>query len=327
MPLHASILDLVGRTPLVRLSRAAAGVPALLYGKLEMLNPGGSVKDRIGVAMVEAAEREGRLKPGATIVEATAGNTGVALAIVAAVKGYRCVFVMPEKMSRDKEVLLRAYGAEVVRTANANPGEPAHFQEVARRLAAENGWFLPDQFGNPANPDVHYRTTGPEIWADTDGRVDALVCGVGTGGTLTGAGRFLKERKPSVRVVLADPVGSTLSGGAAAPYLQEGIGGSVNPGNYDPSLVDQSFAIPDAEAFEWARRLTREEGILSGGAAGCAFAAAARFGRRPGNAGKLVVVLLPDTGRNYLSKIFDDGWMVEQGLLPGRNPNSPGKTR
>jgi cystathionine beta-synthase len=266
------------------------------------------------VAMVEAAEREGRLKPGATIVEATAGNTGVGLAIVAAVKGYRCVFVMPEKMSRDKEDLLRAYGAEVVRTANANPGEPAHFQEVAKRLAREKGWFLPDQFANPANPEVHYRTTGPEIWEDTGGRVDALVCGVGTGGTLTGAGRFLKERKPSVRVVLADPVGSTLSGGAPAAYLQEGIGGSVPPANYDASLVDDSFAIPDSEAFGMARRLTREEGLLAGGAAGCALAAAVRFGNLPGNAGRLVVVILPDTGRNYMSKIFDDGWMREKGF-------------
>jgi len=233
----------------------------------------------------------------------------VALAIVAAVKGYRCVFVMPEKMSRDKEELLRAYGAEVVRTANAAPGEPAHFQEVARRLATENGWFLPDQFTNAANPDIHYRTTGPEIWADTDGRVDALVCGVGTGGTLTGTGRFLKERKSSLRVVLADPVGSILSGGTAAPYLQEGIGGSISPGNYDASLVDESFAISDSEAFEAARRLTRQEGMLSGGAAGCALAAAVRFGKRPENAGKLVVVVLPDTGRNYMSKIYDDGWM------------------
>ena len=314
MPLYDSVLQLIGRTPVVRLARVGADCPALLYGKLELLNPGGSVKDRIGLAMVDAAEREGRLRPGMTIVEATAGNTGVALAIVAAVRGYKCVFVMPEKMSRDKEDLLRAYGAEVVRTANAAPGEPAHFQEVAKRLAQEKGWYLTDQFVNPANPEVHYRTTGPEIWADTDGRVDALVCGVGTGGTLTGAGRFLKERKPAVRVVLADPVGSTLSGGAAGTYLQEGIGGSVTPGNLDASLVDEAFAIPDGEAFGMARRLTREEGLLAGGAAGCAVAAALRFGNRPENAGKLVVAVLPDTGRNYLSKIYDDGWMKEQGL-------------
>lgn len=314
MPLHDSILSCIGRTPLVRLSRIAADCPALLYGKLEMLNPGGSVKDRIALSMIEAAESQGRLKRGGTIVEATAGNTGVGLAIVAAVKGYRCVFVMPEKMSRDKEDLLRAYGAEVRRTPNAAPGHPDHFVEVAKRLAAEKGWFLPDQFENTANPGAHFQTTGPEIWTDTAGKVDALVCGVGTGGTLTGAGRFLKQQNPALKVLLADPEGSTLSGGVSAPYLQEGIGGSTAPANYDASLVDETFVVSDGEAFRMARRLTREEGMLVGGAAGCAMVAARRFGKRPENAGKVVVVVLPDTGRNYMSRIYDDGWMREKGL-------------
>ncbi len=313
MPVYSSILEAIGRTPLVRLSRVGGGMAAEVLGKVEMMNPGGSVKDRIGLAMVEAARLEGQLKPGDTIVEATAGNTGVALAIAAAVFGYRCVFVMPEKMSRDKEDLLRAYGAEVVRTANAPPGDPNNFQEVARRLARENGWFLPDQFANPANPDIHYRTTGPEIWADTEGKVDALVCGVGTGGTLTGAGRYLKQRKPDVRIVLADPIGSTLGGGESASYQLEGIGGSTCPANLDASLVDIAIKVSDEAAFLMARRLAREEGLLVGGAAGCAFAAALDYAGRPECAGKTIVAVLPDTGRNYLSKIFNDDWMRAKG--------------
>lgn len=315
MPAYETILQCIGRTPLVRLARIGTGCPAILYGKVEMLNPGGSVKDRIGLAMIEAAERDGLLSPGATLIEATAGNTGVGLAIAAAVRGYRCVFVMPEKMSRDKEDLLRAYGAEVLRTPNAPPGHPDNFQEVARRLARENGWFLPDQFANPANPDIHYRATGPEIWADTDGKVDALICGVGTGGSLSGAGRYLKERNPAARVLLADPAGSTLSGGASAPYLQEGIGATVAPANYDATVMDEAFTVSDKEAFLMARRLTREEGMLVGGAAGCAVVAALRYGMRPENTGKVLVAILPDTGRNYLSKIFNDDWMRAQGFL------------
>ena len=312
--IHESILESIGRTPLVRLSRIGRDCPAMLLGKAEVLNPGGSVKDRIALAMVDAAEREGRLKPGDTIIEATAGNTGVGLALVAAVRGYRCVFVMPEKMSRDKEDLLRAYGAEVIRTPNAPMDSPENFQQVARRLAEENGWYLPDQFAHPANPEVHYRTTGPEIWEDTEGAIDALVCGVGTGGTLTGAGRYLKERKPSVRIVLADPEGSTLSGGPDHAYLQEGIGGSRAPANFDATLVDEAFAVSDREAFDLARRLASEEGILAGGTAGCAVAAALRYGAREENRGQCLVVLLPDTGRNYLSKLFSDSWLSENGL-------------
>lgn len=315
MPLHDTILHSIGRTPLVRLARIAGNCPAIILGKVEMLNPGGSVKDRIGLAMIDQAEREGKLHPGATIVEATAGNTGVGLAMVAAVRGYRCVFVMPQKMSREKEDLLRAYGAEVVRTPNAPPGDPTHFVEVARRLAQENDWFLPDQFANAANPEVHYRTTGPEIWVDTEGRVDAFVCGVGTGGTLSGVGRYLKEQKPTVQIVLADPQGSTLSGGNAGAYLLEGIGASQPPPNYDATVMDEAIIVTDKDAFQMARRLTREEGLLVGGAAGCAVVAALQYGSRIENAGKTIVALLPDTGRNYLSKIFNDDWMRDNNLI------------
>ncbi|MCW3097571.1 MAG: cystathionine beta-synthase [Chthonomonadaceae bacterium] len=315
MPVYDTLLQTIGRTPLVRLARIAGNCSAVILGKVEMLNPGGSVKDRIGLAMIEQAEREGKLHPGATIIEATAGNTGVALAMVAAVHGYRCVFVMPQKMSREKEDLLRAYGAEVVRTANAPPGDPDNFIEVARRLALENGWFLPDQFANAANPEIHYRTTGPEIWTDTEGRVDAFVCGVGTGGTLSGVGRYLKEWNSTVQIVLADPQGSTLSGGEAGAYLLEGIGGSQPPPNYDATVMDEAIVVTDKEAFQMARRLAREEGLMVGGAAGCAVVAALQYGSRAENAGKTIVALLPDTGRNYLSKIYNDDWMRANNLL------------
>lgn len=316
MPIYDSVLECIGRTPLVRLARLGAGHGAAVLGKVEMMNPGGSVKDRIGLAMLDAAAREGRIAPGDTIVEATAGNTGVALAMVAAVRGYRCVFVMPEKMSRDKEDLLRAYGADVLRTRNAPPESPDNFQVVARRLAEENRWFLPDQFANPTNPNVHYHTTGPEIWADTEGRVDALVAGVGTGGTLSGAGRFLKEMNPGVRVILADPEGSTLSGGPDGPYEVEGIGSSRAPANFDAALVDEAIRVSDADSFHTARRLSREEGLLVGGAAGCAAFAALQWAANPNNAGKTVVAILPDTGRNYMTKIFNEEWMARK-MPPG----------
>lgn len=314
MPLYETLLDCIGRTPLVRLSAIAGDCPAALVGKIEMLNPGGSIKDRIGLAMVAAAERDGLLKSGATIVEATAGNTGVALAMVAAVRGYECVFVLPEKISRDKEELLCAYGAEVIRTPNASPGHRDHFQEVARRLAQENGWFWPNQFGNAANPEIHYRTTGPEIWEDTGGQVDAFVCGVGTGGTLTGVGRYLKERSPHLKVILADPVGSTLGGGVSGSYHLEGIGQSMPPANFDAAMVDEAIYVSDADAFLMARRLAREAGMLVGGTAGCAAVAALRYGMRPENAGKTIVAILPDTGRNYLSKIYNSVWMQANGF-------------
>ena len=313
--IYDNILETIGGTPLIRLSRVARDCPATILGKIEMRNPGGSVKDRIALAMLNAAEREGKIAPGATIIEATAGNTGVGLALVAAVRGYKCVFVLPQKMSQDKEDLLRAYGAEIVRVPNAPLDSPDNFQNVARRLAAENDWFLPEQFGNPANPEIHYRTTGPEIWNDTNGAADTFVVGVGTGGTLSGAGRFLKERKPSLQIILADPEGSALGGGQSGSYLLEGIGGSAPPANFDTSLMDEAITVSDQDAFLMARRLAREEGILTGGAAGCAVHAALVYGNRPENQKKIIVALLPDTGRNYLSKIFNDDWMREKGFL------------
>ena len=315
MPVYDTILQCIGKTPLVRLHSITKGCGAIVLGKVEMLNPGASVKDRIALAMIDAAERDGLLHLGDTIIEATAGNTGVGIALVAAVRGYRCVFVMPEKMSQDKVDLLRAYGAEIVRTPNAPPGDPNNFQEVAKQLAEENGWFLPNQFANPSNPAVHYATTALEIWNDTEGKIDAFVCGVGTGGSISGIGRYLQERKPSVRILLADPVGSILSGGAAGAYHLEGIGGSIFPPNFDDSVVNEAFAVSDRDAFLMARRLAREEGMLVGGAAGCAVVAALQYASRPENAGQTIVALLPDTGRNYLSKIFNDDWMRGQGLL------------
>lgn len=294
-----SILAAVGNTPLVALERFG------ILAKCEHLNPGGSVKDRIAVAIVEAAEREGRLAPGATLVEATAGNTGVGLALVAAVKGYRLACVMPEKMSHDKRAALRSLGAEVIITANAPPDHPDNFQNVARRLAAERGWFLTDQFRNPANVDVHYATTGPEILRDCPD-IGAFVAGVGTGGTITGVGRFLKERCASVRIVLADPVGSPLADfvehgvyGADAAYQVEGIGTSRAPDIFDPSVVDLVERVSDEESFATVRRLLREEGLLVGGSAGTVVAAALRVTSRVTGP---VVALVPDSWDRYFSR-------------------------
>lgn len=307
-----SILAAVGRTPLVELRRVGAGLPVPLLAKCEHLNPGGSVKDRIAVAIVDAAERSGALKPGATLVEATAGNTGIGLALVAAVRGYRLVCVLPEKMSVDKREALSQVGAEVIVTANAPPDDPRNFQQVARRLAAERGWFLTDQFCNPANVAVHAEQTGPEILAQAGGRVGAFVAGVGTGGTITGVGRFLKSRLADVQIVLADPVGSRLTGlirdGALGPdgsYAVEGIGSSAVPEVFDPSVVDAAEPIDDAESFAMAHRLIREEGLLVGGSAGTAVAAAVRVARRepPGP----VVALLPDAWDRYRSKPWLSG--------------------
>ncbi len=321
-----SILDLVGGTPLVRISRVTRDLgPAerqpLLLAKLEMLNPGGSVKDRIGLPMIEAAERAGLLQPGGTIIEPTSGNTGHGLAIAAALKGYRCIFVMADKQSSEKQQLLRAYGAEVVLCpTNVAPESPESYYSVATRLARDiPGAFKPDQYWNQENPNAHERTTGPELWDGTDGRITHFVASVGTGGTITGAARVLKARNPSIQVIGADPEGSVLSGDVAHPYLTEGVGEDFLPGTYDPTVVDRWVRVSDRDAFAMARRLTREEGILSGGSCGTAMVAAREVVRdlaaTDGGAAAVVVVLLPDSGRSYLSKIYNDEWMRVNGLL------------
>jgi cystathionine beta-synthase len=309
------VLEAVGDTPLIELSRVTDGLPVTLLGKFEALNPGGSVKDRIGVAMIEEAERSGMLRPGDTIVEATAGNTGVGLALAAAVKGYRCIFVLPDKMSTEKLTLLQAYGAEIVLTPTSVPPDaPESYNGVADRLAREiPGAFRPGQFSNQRNPEAHYRTTGPEIWRDTDGQIDVFVAGVGTGGTISGVGRYLKERRPEITIVAADPEGSVLSGDSPRPYLVEGIGEDMVPATFDRQVVDEFVRVSDRESFATARRLAREEGLLVGGSAGTAVAAAMKYSRRLAP-GAVVVALLPDTGRNYLSKFYCDRWMDERGL-------------
>jgi cystathionine beta-synthase len=308
------LLAVMGDTPLVRLDRLSADVPPTIVAKLEMLNPGGSVKDRIGIAMVEAAEAAGVLKPGGTIVEPTSGNTGVGLAIVAARKGYRCVFVVPDKVSNDKVSLMRAYGAEVVVCPTAvEPEDPRSYYSVSDRLAAEPNAFKPNQYFNQANPQTHVLSTAPELWRQTDGRIDAFVAGVGTGGTVTGVGRYLKERKPDVTVVGADPEGSLYSGDTVRPYLVEGIGEDFWPETFDPAVVDVWERVSDAESFQMARRCAREEGILVGGSCGTALVAAHRYAAtQPEDA--LIVVLLPDSGRGYLSKLYDETWMAEHGF-------------
>jgi cysteine synthase len=307
-PPSCSILDQVGHTPLVPLARISNGLSVPILGKCEYLNPGGSVKDRIALAIVDDAERRGLLAPGATLVEATAGNTGVGLALVAAVRGYSLVCVMPEKMSHDKRSALASLGARIIITPNAAPSDANNFQNVARRLAAENGWFLTDQFANPANIRVHEETTGPEILAQAGGRVGAFVAGVGTGGTITGVGRFLKQRLPNVRIVLADPVGSRLAHLVTpeqpdldAPYQVEGIGGSVVPANFDPTVVDAVQRVSDEESFAMVHRLLREEGLLVGGTSGTAVAAALRAAREMELDGP-IVVLLADSWDRYFSK-------------------------
>jgi cystathionine beta-synthase len=316
MEVAGSLLDLVGDTPLVRLDRVGRQLDCQLLAKLELLNPGGSVKDRPAIAMVEAAERAGLLKPGGTIVEPTSGNTGVGLAIVAARRRYRCVFVMPDKMSAEKIKLLRAYGAEVVVCpTNVAPEHPDSYYSVANRLAEEiPGGFQPNQYHNAENPESHVRSTGPEIWRQTAGRVTHLVAGIGTGGTITGIGRYLKSQSPSVQIIGADPVGSVYSGGGGRPYLVEGIGEDFWPTTYDPSVVDRVVAVSDGDSFLTARRVTREEGILVGGSTGTAVWAALEVGRDLGPE-HVVVVIIPDSGRGYLSKVYDDDWMSDFGFL------------
>ncbi|AGA31243.1 cystathionine beta-synthase [Singulisphaera acidiphila] len=310
-----SLLDYVGKTPLVRLLRLGEGLPAQVWAKVEGNNPGGSIKDRVGIAMIDEAERTGRLGPGGTIIEATAGNTGVGLAMAAAIKGYRCIFVLPDKMSDEKIRLLKAYGAEIVITpTGVPPDSPESYNGVADRLAREvPGAWRPNQFGNLANPEIHYRTTGPEIWEQTKGRITAFVAGVGTGGTISGVGRYLKEQNPEVRIIGADPEGSVLSGDSPRPWKVEGIGEDFVPKTLNGQMVDEWVRVGDAESFHTARALARREGILAGGSSGTAVAAALRYARRLGP-DDLIVALCPDTGRNYMSKFFDDRWLAEQHL-------------
>ena len=322
MDAAGSLLDLVGNTPLVRLDRMARNLSCHLLAKLEFLNPGGSVKDRPAVAMIDAAERAGLLKPGGTIVEPTSGNTGVGLAIVAARRGYRCVFVMPDKMSAEKISLLRAYGAEVVVCPTAvAPEHPESYYSVSDRLASEiPGAFKPDQYHNQANPESHIASTGPEIWAQTKGRITHFVAGIGTGGTITGVGRSLKDLSGgAVQIVGADPEGSVYSGGSGRPYLVEGIGEDFWPTTYDPSVVDRVVMVSDRDSFLTARAVTREEGILVGGSAGTAVWAAVQVGMELGPS-DVVVVLIPDSGRGYLSKLYNDGWMADYGFLRSAGP-------
>ncbi|MBV9691196.1 MAG: cystathionine beta-synthase [Ktedonobacteraceae bacterium] len=319
-----SILDAIGNTPLVRLRRVAGDVAPLVLAKMEMLNPGGSVKDRIGPAMIEYCEKLGLLRPGGTIVEPTSGNTGHGLAIAAAIKGYHCIFVMTDKVSEEKRSLLRAYGAEVIICpSSVGHDSPDFYQNVARRLAKEiPGACCPDQYSNPANPEAHYAKTGPEIWRDTAGGVTAFVAGVGTAGTISGTGRFLKGKNPNIKVIGADPLGSIYSGDTPGPYKVEGIGTEAFPVNYDATIVDEFVRVDDRTSFYWARRLAREEGILVGGSAGTALAAALMYARRL-SASDVVVVLLPDTGRGYLSKQFNDTWMHENNMLVKAEAEQP----
>lgn len=321
MDVADDLLALIGNTPMVRLDRTARNIDCHLLAKLELFNPGFSSKDRPALAMIDAAEADGRLQPGGTIVEPTSGNTGVGLAIVAARRGYSCIFVCPDKVAPDKIAQLRAYGAEViVCPTSVEPEHPDSYYSVSARLAREvPGAWKPDQYHNPDNPQAQYDTTAPEIWRQTAGRITHFVCGVGTGGTISGIGRYLKEQDPAIQVIGADPEGSVYSGGSGRPYLVEGIGEDFWPTTYDPSVVDQVIAVSDAESFSTARRVTREEGLLIGGSGGTAIAAALRVAQGlPAEA--VVVVHIPDSGRGYLSKLYDDGWMADHGFLRTAGP-------
>jgi cystathionine beta-synthase len=314
---YPSVLDLVGNTPIVRLERITRGLAPTVLAKLEYLNPGGSVKDRIGLRMIEAAERDGLLRPGGTIVEPTSGNTGVGLAIAAALKGYRCIFVMPDKMSKEKISLLRAYGAEVVICPTAvEPESPESYYSVSDRLAEEiAGGYKPNQYANPANPQAHYETTGPEIWEQTGGELDAVVISLGTGGTVSGVARYLKEQNPGLRVIGADPEGSIYSQpDDVHPYLVEGIGEDFYPETMDLSLIDEMVTVSDRSSFMTARRMAREESLLVGGSGGTAVAATLEVAAGLGP-DATVLTLIPDGGRAYLSKFYDDNYMIEYGML------------
>jgi cystathionine beta-synthase len=323
MEFQENILGLIGNTPLVKLNRLARNVKAQVYAKMENLNPGYSVKDRIGVAMIEAAEHEGILKPGGTVIEATSGNTGIGLAIAAAVKGYKCIFVMTDKASVEKSRYLKALGADVVITpVSAKPGTPDHYVSTAKRIASETpNSFYPDQYSNPANPEAHYRTTGPEVWRQTEGKITHFVAGLGTGGTISGTGRFLKEKDPSIRIIGADPYGSIFKTFKetgkiveATPYLVEGIGQEIVPPNVHIKYVDEVINVTDRESFEMSRMLGRLEGIFCGGSTGTNLAAALRVaGNLDENA--IVVFIVCDTGEHYLSKHHSDEWLKEKRLL------------
>ena len=323
MEFYENVLGLIGHTPLVKLNRLTQGIKARVFAKMESLNPGYSVKDRIGLSMVEAAEREGKLKPGGTIVEATSGNTGIGLALAASVKGYRCIFVMTDKSSVEKVRYLKALGADVVVTpASAKPGTPDHYVETAQRIAKETpNSFYPDQYSHPANPEAHYRTTGPELWEQTEGQITHFVAGLGTGGTISGTGRFLKEKNPSIKIIGADPYGSVFKTYKetgklveATPYLVEGIGQQTIPENVHLKYVDEVINITDRESFELSRQLGRLEGIFCGGSTGTNLAAALRIARDL-EENALVVFIVCDTGEHYLSKHHSDEWMKEKQLL------------
>jgi cystathionine beta-synthase len=320
MDVSNSLAELVGNTPLVKLSRFGRDLKHNILGKCEFLNPGGSVKDRIAFHMVERAEESGQLRPGSTIVEATAGNTGIGLALVAALKGYKLVVVMSEKVSSDKVKLLEALGAETVIVPGGRPiTDPDHWMNQAKRIIEERGGWLADQFYNQSNVEAHYQTTGPELWEQTGGNIDVLVAGVGTGGTLTGAGRYLKERKKSLKIVLADPVGSMLTDlvqgkqeSTGAPYIVEGIGQDFVPGNFDISLVDRALQVTDAESVETARQLFRDEAMFVGSSSGCIVSAAVKYAAELDGDNKNIVAILPDGGRGYISTIYDADWLKQK---------------
>ena len=316
-----TLLDLIGGTPIVRLQKIGRELGCTLLTKLEYLNPGGSNKDRIALSMIDEAERTGKLRPGGTIVEPTSGNTGVGLALAAAIKGYKMIFVVPDKVAPEKIALLRAFGADVVICPTAvEPDSPESYYLVSDRLAEEiPGAYKPDQYSNAGNPEAHYRTTGPEIWEQVGGDLDVVVISVGTGGSITGTARYLKERHPDLVVVGADPEGSIYSGGPVHPYLVEGIGKDTFPATFDPSVVDEYVQVSDRDTFVTTRRLAREEGILAGGSGGTSVFAMLEAARRHGP-GKTILTTIPDGGRGYLSKVYDDNWMLEHGFLERHGP-------